>query len=68
MESEVTNEPEVEYLAELKIERIERPVRGTGPQPPKRERTEVTKLIVKANTLSRLVDRLGKHIEIIEEG
>lgn len=60
------------YVAELKIEKIERTTnqdRQSASHGSVSDRVldSVTKIIIKADTLERLVDKLGKHIEIIEE-
>lgn len=66
------------YVAQLKIERVDKvePPRsggyggGSGPVPTdsKRDISEVTQLTIKGNTLDALIEKLGKHIQIIEEG
>ena len=59
------------FVAQLKVEKIERPDRGTvhraPDQMPDRDKTEVTQLTIKADTLPELITKLGKHIEIISE-
>lgn len=56
------------FVAELKIEKIERTTYDARPGD-KTERVldSVTKIIIKADTLDKLVEKLGKHIEIIAE-
>lgn len=57
------------YVAQLKIERVDKPdSQGRMvPPEPKREVAEVTQLTIKAETLPSLIEKLGKHIVIIEE-
>lgn len=61
------------YVAELKIEKIERRTNedrhsASSGQVSERILDSVTKIIIKADSLEKLVEKLGKHIEIIEEG
>lgn len=66
------------YVAQLKIERVDKPEppssssRSYPPQPDmltegKREISEVTMLTIKAEDLQSLLDRLGKHIALVED-
>ena len=60
------------FVASLKVEKVDRPepVGSRHPdarQIPERDKTEVTQLTIKADTLAELITKLGKHIEIISE-
>lgn len=62
------------YVAQLKIERVDKPDPGAGRshpglQPPsdKREISEVTMLTIKADDIHALTEKLSKHIALIED-
>lgn len=57
------------YVAHLRIEKIERTA-DPNVDKGQRQRTvdEVTQIVLKADDLDKLVNRLGAHIALIEEG
>lgn len=58
------------FVAELKIEKIERTVsddQRAKDQVHDRILDSVTRIVIKADSLERLVEKLTKHISIIEE-
>lgn len=58
----------VHYVAQLKIEKIEKPEMSSRPtQGDQRDKSEVTQLSIKADDLPTLVTKLGAHIAIISE-
>jgi hypothetical protein len=57
-------EPKTHYVAQLKVERVENKAFGTTE---KREVSEVTMLTIKGSDLGDVKDRLGKHLELVED-
>lgn len=59
------------FVAHLKIERVDVPLqapnRTVNPDAGKRVISEVSQITLKSNTLSKLIEKMGQHIEIIEE-
>lgn len=67
--SYTTAEKKTHYVAQLKIERVDK-VENRDRQSAsgdKRDISEVTQLTIKADSLESLVEKLGKHVAIIEE-
>jgi hypothetical protein len=56
------------FVAELQIKKVERTIDKNVAEG-KRERTldDVTKIVIKADTLERLTEKLGAHISLVEE-
>jgi hypothetical protein len=64
--------PAVQYIAQLKIEKKTMPTGGPrmgqpASQQPKRDIAEISQLTIKAATMEKLVEKLQKHVAIIEE-
>lgn len=62
-------EPKTHFVANLKIEKVERQPQAVGERGnvPPRVVEELTHLTIKAEDLDTLTDKLGKHIALIEE-
>lgn len=58
---------DVHYVAQLKIERIEKSPSTLTQKQSDRSKTEVTQLSISADDLPTLTRKLGAHIAIIEE-
>jgi hypothetical protein len=67
------------YVAELNIKKVERtepdrqPTMRGGQIPDAQPRTDrvvddLAKVVIKADSLEKLIERIGRHITIIEEG
>ena len=60
-------QPKTHFVASLKIEKVEK---STSPDPgarPGRVIDETAHITLKSETLGHLIEKLGKHIAIIEE-
>lgn len=73
MSTDNTPTEDVQYVAQIKIEKITKPLTSRSQmhmpasQQPKRERSEVTQMTIKASSFESLKRRLGGHIDLIEE-